>query len=135
MFAGLGVTPTATRCDSTTSPTEKPRSANREADVLCQPPGDMWTGGTSPGTPLATPSRRWRAAQTARVRARPAARPAQNCTRRPPQRLRAAETANGNGRRVRYSTPMVGAACGCKQAPGVRSYGAAVTLLLSGRGW
>ena len=49
--------------------------------------------GHIPRSPLATPSRRWRAAHTARVRARPAARPAQNGTRRPPQRRRAAETA------------------------------------------
>ena len=44
----------------------------------------MWSGGTSPGTPLATPSRRWRAAQTARVKARPAARPAQTAAPVPP---------------------------------------------------
>ena len=53
--------------------------------------------GARPPDPLATPSRRWRAAQTARVEARPAARLAQNGTRRPPQRRRAAERVNANG--------------------------------------
>jgi hypothetical protein len=53
--------------------------------------------GARPPGPLATPSRRWRAAQTARVEARPAVRPAQNGTRRPPQTRRAAETVNVNG--------------------------------------
>jgi predicted lactoylglutathione lyase len=61
--------------------------------------GPVRRGGQSPGCgpgahppdPLATPSRRWRAAQTARVEARPAARPSQNGTRRPPQCRRAAD--------------------------------------------
>ena len=34
MFAGLELTPTATRWDSATSPTEGPRSANREAEAV-----------------------------------------------------------------------------------------------------
>jgi hypothetical protein len=80
-------------------------------DVLCQPLGGEESSGGGfgesgqsphvdrghiPRGPPGDPSRRWRAAQKARLRARPAARPAQNGTRRPPQRRRAAETVNGN---------------------------------------
>ncbi len=52
----------------------------------------MWTGGTSPGTPWRPPHADSAQRKTAGVWARPAARPAQNGTRRPPQRRRAAET-------------------------------------------
>jgi len=43
------------------------------------------------------PSRSWRAAQTAGVRAPPAARTGTNGRRRPPQRRRAAKKVNVNG--------------------------------------
>src|ERR1700736_6745336 len=94
------------------APRRPPAAGGRSPDVV---------RGHTPRDPLATPSRRWRAAQTARVEARPAARPAQNGTRRPPQCRRAAETVNVNGR------DAVDATCWCKRAPGAKE----VTVRLS----
>ena len=77
-----------------------------KGDVLCQPPlgatvcregaAEPDVGpGAHPREPPGDPtSRRWRAAQTARVRARPAARPAQTARAGRPQRRRAAERVN-----------------------------------------
>ena len=108
-------------------------------DVLCQPLGSFGCqdvpggarirpGGTSPGSPWRPRSRRWRAAQRARVRARPAARSAQHGTRQPPQRRRAAETVND-----------VKLVLGALWLPGQRRVqevsARRVTFLLSGRGW
>ena len=78
--------------------------------------------GYNPPGPRGDPLTQMARCATARVRARPAARPAQNGTRQPPQRRRAAETVNVN---VGCWSALVFMDEG--EAPGaMESYGAAV---------
>ena len=104
------------------------------------PPGREWSccvarqrpGGTSPGPP-GDPSRRWRAAQTARIRARPAVRPAQTARADRPSNRRAAETvtatAEGGLRQPAETSELMVGAAGAS-AKGAGSYCAAVTSVV-----
>ena len=84
--------------------------------------------GHIPRNPLANPLTQMARCATARMRARPAARRAQNGTRRPPQRGRAAETVN-----VNVSYFWSARFLSCKRERRVQwSYGAAVTSCSGG---
>jgi hypothetical protein len=89
-------------------------SAGRRAEPACGP-------GAHPPEPLGDPLTQIARCATARMRARPAARPAQNGTRRPPQRRRAAETVNVN------VSCVVGAVLPGSASADCNGYGAAVT--------